>query len=297
MTGGQPSGLTPTGYRTVITPEGNPLPQHDLCRMVHDAGASYVHRVIGQGDFSDVIGEALEVEGFALVEVLELCPGHGAKRNRGLRLRDLAQRTSCEPRVWIGEPRAPFRLERRKGRPSLFDELPSVDVRFASSLEGRMALLVSGSAGEGVQRAAEFLAQAAIACGLHVTKKGSFPVTVGVGFSDVDLILSREPIDYHGVSQPDAVIVASADGLRHNIERIRAMDGGTVWIDAGLEVPQTGAQLRAVDLRGRAGPRSAALYGLMVFARETGVVPPEALAQLVRESDIGDRVPEEVLSG
>jgi Pyruvate/2-oxoacid:ferredoxin oxidoreductase gamma subunit len=294
MTGGQPSGLTPTGYRTVITPEGNPLPQHDLCQMVHDAGASYVRRVIGQGDFSAAIGEALEVEGFALVEVLELCPGHGAKRNRGLRLRDLARRPGCEPRAWIGEQRSPFRLEHREGRASLFDELPEVDVRYASSLEGRLALLVSGSAGEGVQRAAEFLAQAAIACGLHVTKKGRFPVTVGVGFSDVDLILSREPIDYHGVSQPDAVVVASADGLRHNLECIRAMEAGTVWLDAGLEAPETGAQVRVVDLRGRAGPRSAALYGLMVFARETGVVPPEALAQAVRESDIGDRVPEDV---
>jgi 2-oxoglutarate ferredoxin oxidoreductase subunit beta len=170
----------------------------------------------------------------------------------------------------------------------------SINAAFESPLEGRTALLVSGSAGEGVQRAAEFLAQAAIASGLHVTKKGSFPVTVGVGFSDAEMILSRESIDYHGVSQPDAMIVTSADGLRHNRDRIRAMTGGTVWLDASLEAPESGAQVRAVDLRGRAGPRSAALYGLMVFARETGVVSPEALAHAVRESDIGDRVPEEV---
>jgi Pyruvate/2-oxoacid:ferredoxin oxidoreductase gamma subunit len=169
-------------------------------------------------------------------------------------------------------------------------------VSFESPLKGRVAVLVSGSAGEGVQRAAEFLAQAAIACGLHVTKKGSFPVTVGVGFSDAEIVLSCDPIDYHGVSQPDVVLVASADGLRHNRERIRAMSSGTVWLDASLEAPETGAQVRVVDLRGRAGPRSAALCGLMVFARETGVVPPEALAQAVRESDIGDRVPVEVLS-
>jgi 2-oxoglutarate ferredoxin oxidoreductase subunit beta len=296
MTGGQPSGLTPTGYRTVITPQGHPLPRHDLCQMVHDAGASYVRRVIGQGDFSDALREALEIEGFALLEVLELCPGHGAKMNPGLRLRDLAEQAGSEPKTWIREQRPAFRLEHRDGLLSLLDGLERVEVGFESPLQGRTALLVTGSAGEGVQRAAEFLARAAIASGLHMTKKGSFPVTVGVGFSDVDLILSRDPIDYHGVSRPDAVIVTSADGLRHNIDRIRTMEAGMVWLDASLEVPETGAQVRAVDLRGRAGPRSAALYGLMVFARETGVVPPEALAQAVRESDIGDRVPEEVLS-
>jgi hypothetical protein len=73
------------------------------------------------------------------------------------------------------------------------------------------------------------------------------------------------------------------------------METGTVWLDASLKPPETGAQVRVVDLRGRAGPRSAALYGLMVFARETGVVPPEALARVVRESDIGDKVSTEVL--
>jgi hypothetical protein len=35
----------------------------------------------------------------------------------------------------------------------------------------------------------------------------------------------------------------------------------------------------------------------MVFARETGAVPPEALIEVVRASDIGDRVPSEVLEG
>jgi 2-oxoglutarate ferredoxin oxidoreductase subunit beta len=295
MTGGQPSGLTPEGYRTVITPEGSPLPHHNLCQMVHDAGAPYARRVIGQGDFSDALREALEVEGFALVEVLELCPGHGAKMYPGLRLRELAKRAGCEARVWAGEPRPAFRLAHREGLPSLLDGVQDVETRFASPLEGRLAMLVSGSAGEGVQRAAGFFAQAAIASGLHVTKKGSFPVTVGVGFSDAEVILSGEPINYHGVSQPDVVIIVSADGLQRNIARIQAMDGGTVWLDASLKVPETGAEMRVRDLRGRGGPRNAALYGLMVFARETGVVPPEALANVVRESSIGDRIPAEVL--
>ena len=69
----------------------------------------------------------------------------------------------------------------------------------------------------------------------------------------------------------------------------------TVWLDASLEVPETEANAHVVDLRSRGGPRSAALYGLMVLARETGVIPPEALVRVVRESPIGDQVPAEVL--
>lgn len=295
MTGGQPSGLTPTGYRTVITPQGHPLPHHNLCQMAHDAGAPYARRVIGQGDFSAALREALQVEGFAMVEMLELCPAHGAKRNPGLRLRELAKRAGCEPGVWTGEPRPAFRLARREDPLSLLGEEIGAEPSFESPLEGRMAMLVSGSAGEGVQRAAEFFAKAAIACGLHVTKKGSFPVTVGVGFSDAELVLSRDPIEYHGVTRLDTAIITSADGVRRNLARIQAMNAGTVWLDASLEVPETGADVRVVDLRGRGGPRSAALYGLVVFARETGVIPPQALAKVVRESPIGGRVPAEVL--
>ncbi len=294
MTGGQPSGLTPCGFRTVITPEGSALPHYDLCQLVHDAGAPHARRVIGRGNFSDELREALEVEGFALVEVLELCPSHAVKMNPDLRLRELARQVGYEPGVWAGEPRPAFRLTRREELPSLL-EGKRVEVRFASAPEERTAVVLGGSAGEGVQRAAEIFAQAAMASGLHATKKGSYPVTVGVGFSTAEIVLSRDPIAYHGISQPDAVIITSADGLQHNLERIQRMDGGTVWLDASLEVPETGADVRVRDFRRRAGPRNGALYGLLTFARETGIIPPEALVEAVRESPIGRHIPAELL--
>jgi pyruvate/2-oxoacid:ferredoxin oxidoreductase beta subunit/Pyruvate/2-oxoacid:ferredoxin oxidoreductase gamma subunit len=294
MTGGQPSGLTPCGFRTVIMPEGHTLPHYDLCQLVHSAGAAYASRVVGLGDFSETIREAMEVEGFALVEVLELCPSHGVKRNPGMRLKEWAREAGYELGSWTGDARPAYRLAAEEERPSLI-EMEGVEVGFESPLEGRMAVLMGGSAGEGVQRAAELFAQAGIASGLHVTKKGAYPVTVGVGFSNAEVILSREPVYYHGVAQPDAVIITSSDGLRRNQEVIRGMDGGTVWLDESLEAPETRTEVRVRDFRGRAGPRSAALYALAHFAHETGVVPPEALVQVVRGSSLSKHVPVEVL--
>lgn len=294
MTGGQPSGLTPCGFNTVITPDGCTLTHYDLCQLVHSAGAAYACRVIGQGNFSDAIREGLEAEGFALVEVLELCPSHGVKRNPGMRLKELAREVGYELGTWRGNYRPAFRLDYREEVSSLL-EVEGVETRFAPSLEGRMAVVVGGSAGEGVQRAAEIFAQAAMASGLHATKKGSYPVTVGVGFSTAELVLSRDPIAYHGISWPDAVIVVSADGLQHNLKRIQKMDGGTVWLDESLEPPTTGARVQVRDFRGRAGPRNAALYGLLTFARETGIISPEALVAAVQESPIGKHIPAELL--
>jgi len=294
MTGGQPSGLTPRGLRTVITPEGSQLPHHDLCRLVLDAGASYARRVIGLGDFSDALREAMEVEGFALVEVLELCVAYAAKWNPGLRLKELAREAGYELGVWRGVDRPAFRLPLSEERLSLL-EVERVPVRFSSPLEGRMGVVVGGSAGEGVQRAAEIFAQAAIASGLHATKKGSYPVTVGVGFSTAEVVLSCDPIAYHGIAQPDAVLITSEDGLRHEQERIRRMEKGIVWVDESLPVPETRAEVRRRDFRGKAGPRNGAIVALLTLAHETGVVPPEAFAKAVRRSPIGQRVPEEAL--
>jgi len=271
MTGGQPSGLTPSGLHTVVTPEGNTQPPYDLCRLTRTAGAAYARRVLGQGDFSAALREAMETEGFAMVEVLELCTTHATKLNPDLRLRELARESGYEVETWRIEGREAFRLARRDDTRSLLD-VETTEVRFSSSLEERARIILSGSAGEGVQRAAAGLARAAIACGLHVTKKSSYPVTVGVGFSSAQIILSRSPIAYHGISHPDVVIVTSEDGLRHSLRHIRAMKEGTVWLDESLEPPETGAAVRRIDTRGQGGARGAMMNALAAFAGETGIV-------------------------
>ncbi len=297
MTGGQPSGLTPCGFRTVITEEGSPFPHYDLCQLVHDAGAPRAERVLGLGDFSKALREAFEVEGFALVEVLELCTSHGLKMNPDLRLRELAKEADYEPGIWTRPERAAHRLQPAKPSPSLLDrgQIKEVEVTFESPLKGRLELVLGGSAGEGAQRAAELFVQAAMASGLHATKKGSYPVTVGVGFSTAEVVVSREPILYHGISEPDVVIVTSEDGLEHNRARIEGMTAGVVWIDSTLEAPQTGAEVQVRPFREEAGPRNAAIYSLLTFVKASGLVPKAALVSAVRQSSIGQYVPDALL--
>jgi len=295
MTGGQPSGLTPEGFRTVITPQGNVLSHHDLCRLVRDAGAAYVARVIGLGDFSDVLGRALATDGFALVEVLEICVRYGAKMNPGLRLRELANAAGYEPGEWSCTARPsfrPFSSPRSAPQEATLLDLQPIEICCASSLAGRLNLVIGGSAGEGVQQAAELLAHASIAAGLYVTKKGSYPVTVGTGFSTAEVVLSNSPILYHGVSVPDVVIITSADGLQHNLEWICRMDKGTLWLDESLPVPETGAEVRVRNFRARAGARNAALCGVLTFVQESGVIPLEALVKAAGSSPAGTRLAE-----
>ncbi len=296
MTGGQPSGLTPEGFRTVLTPQGYPFPHHDLPRLVHDAGAPFAARVIGLGDFSGVLQQALETEGFSLVEVLEICVSYGVKMNPDLRLKELAQQAGYEPGVWTQPSRPVFRPVPRETRSLL--EMEAIPARYTSSPGGRYTLVLGGSAGEGVQQAGELLAQTAIAAGLYATKKGSYPRHRGGGlfyggghpFPLPHFLPRRDPAWTQ-------VALTSADGLANNRERIRKMRGGVLWLDASLPVPETGAEVRVRDFRGRAGARNAAIYALWTVLQETGVLPAEAFAETVRQSPLGRRIPEDLLAG
>ena len=299
MTGGQPSGLTLPGYCTAIAPQGNTLLPYDLCQLVHQAGASNVHRVVTGGDLLKALRKAFETDGFSLIEVLESCSERGKKLNEHLKLKDFAKQAGLTLGEWQGETRPAFRLS-RENKSSLINEVKDVDVEFNSPLEGQLAVMICGSAGEGVQKAAELFTQAALACGFHVTKKGSYPVTVGVGFSTAEVILSQDPIDYHGISEPGVVIVTSQAGLDHNLGRIRAMEKGTVWsdekvwLDANIKMDAPDVAVAVRDFRGRAGPKNAAIYALLTWIKETGIFPVDSLLKMIMQDSIQKYIPPEL---
>ncbi|MGQ9495418.1 MAG: thiamine pyrophosphate-dependent enzyme [Thermoanaerobaculaceae bacterium] len=278
MTGGQPSGLTPSDFRTVIAPEGTHLPHHNLCELVAEAGAAYAARVVGLGDFSPTLVEAFQTDGFSLVEVLEICTSYTPKFNPDFRLRQAAEAAGYALGKWTNPSRPPFRLTWDGERPSLFAQVKTVERQATPCLDKRFAMILAGSAGEGVQHAAESLARSAVAAGLHATKKGSYPVTVGVGFSAAEILLDPHPIRYHGITEPEVVIVTSIDGLSWALPRIARLKRGRVYLDVSLQAPTTGAQVEVRDFRTPYGAKKAALYALAVVAREMRLLP-EALIQ------------------
>ncbi len=278
MTGGQPSGLTPPDFKTVIAPQGTQLPHHNLCELVHEAGAAFSARVVGLGDFSDVLAEAFAMDGFSLVEVLEMCPSYTPKLNPEFRLRQVAQHAGFALGRWTHPERPALRVDFSAQHPPLLEKLKLVERHERVSLPERIGLVLAGSAGEGVQYAAEQLARAAVAGGLHATKKGSYPVTVGVGFSAAEVLLSPEPIRYHGISEPDHLIVSSQDGLHWASSWLGAMRHGTVWLDASLPRRELAVSVEVRDFRSPCGARNAALLALATVARETNLLPESLVA-------------------
>jgi len=233
MTGGQTSGLTPAGIKTTIHPEGTKFRNYDIVKLALSAGAVYTARIIGIGDFSDVLYKAFSKNGFSLVEVLEICTGYATKLNPGLNLKKLFSNITGE---WNGERREVFYLKESQKVENLFNLLKDIERKFKLDIKETLKIVLAGSAGEGVQSAGDILAEAGVMSSLYASKKGSYPVTVGVGFSIAEVILSNKYINYTGIEKPDVVIIVSEDGLKNAKRYLQDLNGeGSVIIDEELK--------------------------------------------------------------
>ncbi len=299
MTGGQTSGLTPTGFRTTTSVDGNPFSAHDICKLTHTAGAAYVSRILGIGNISDKLAEAFSVKGCSVIEVMEICPSYGVKFNPKRKLSEIMESMGHVEGVWQNH-RPAYSYQNHKRVNNLLDKLPIAVRRYEGKLHKHYQLVMAGSAGEGVQVASAILARAALESGYCVTQKGSYPVTVGVGFSTSEINISPKPIHYHGMVVPDALLVTSIDGLNHQKKRIEAMTDGLLIIDSSLDVPKTRAKVLSHDFR-VAGPRNAALYALLYFIGINGIVTRDAIVGALQDMGLGDKIPidkiEELLKG
>ncbi|MBD3179877.1 MAG: 2-oxoacid:ferredoxin oxidoreductase subunit beta [Candidatus Latescibacteria bacterium] len=84
MTGGQCSPTTPRGDRASTAPYGNIEPPFNTAGLAISAGASFVARadVYNVKRCEKMIRQALEKDGFSLVEILTPCPTAYGRRNR-----------------------------------------------------------------------------------------------------------------------------------------------------------------------------------------------------------------------
>jgi pyruvate/2-oxoacid:ferredoxin oxidoreductase beta subunit len=290
MTGGQPSEFTPCGFKTPTLPEGSAKAGYDICEIIASAGASYVQRVAGIGDYSDSLVNAFSAKGFSLVEVMEICPSYGVKSNPGMKLSKVIEESGLAVKVFVDGRDKEFITPIDPAPKSLISDKFNVDVNFTHNLSKPVSIMMSGSAGEGVQSAAEFLAKAAMTAGLHATKKGSYPVTVGVGFSASEVIISPEPILYTGSPVPDVLIITSVDGLNYAKAAAARMKGGLLLVDESLDVPQTGAKVVKFPFRERVGARNSAFYSIFWYLNNNNPFPIEALKDIFMNNKISEKV-------
>lgn len=280
MTGGQISGLSTNEFKEARNVDDS-TPPFDICELVHSAGASYSARVTSPKSFNERLLEAFGSTGFSLLEISSLCQPYGAAKMAELE-------SLVEEDVVLKNDRAELRATINKTTP-LFNYEDGLDVKYDSTLDKPMGIVLAGSAGGGIQSAANLLANAGILSGLSVTMKGEYPITVGTGFSMAEVVFSKNKINYTGLESADVLIIVSEDGMLKVKDKVST--AGTIILDEKLENKEALEGFTG-DFVKRAGKKGAALCALAWWLNQSGVIPVESLIEASGKHKHGDKLEE-----
>lgn len=267
MTGGQMSGLSTNQFKDYKQSADEADP-YDVVNLAHQAGANFAIRVNDIKNYTTVLEEAYATPGFSLVELASLCTSYGMKK-----IAEFHEFIEPEERLTKNRP---VGFSPRRETSSLFSNLKGLDKSFTAQIKEQMGIVIAGSAGGGVQSAAKTLAQAGILAGLHTTMKGEYPITVGTGFSVAEVILSKEPINYTGLENPQAVLVVTDDGWLKVKDRIK--EDSLVYVDDSIKEVEGYAQKPFFK---NAGKKGAALAAIAYWLQESKVLPVAAMHKVV----------------
>ena len=296
MTGGQNSNFSPLDFVTATTPAGNIVPPLDICSIVKSCGAEFVARTTATDKkMTNIIAEAIQHPGFALVEIMELCTEYAIGKNiiDGKSL----QRATDEHGNIIKD------AFKRKEFAALYCEKVLEGVRKKEKndsltphhlplLLGTKRIVLAGTAGEKVQLASYLAMRAAIISGLHATQKNDNPVTQGSGFSLSELCLSSEKIFYTGIDEPDVVLITSVDGLkevRANGTLARASARTTLLVEHSLPDIVTQGNVIRMPLRTLCTPQRAAVSGIAAVLIAQTIISTDALYETIQHH-VGEKI-------
>ncbi len=290
MTGGQHSVTTPHEGITATTPRGNAEFPLDIAGVAMAAGAPFAARVTAfDKDLPEIMAKALQHPGFTIVEIMELCLAYYVPRNK-LKRADLEAMTESLPGgrgILRDAPRQEYgqALHERMSDTVKPIRVKGVEPsREATMPKDEVTVLVAGAAGMKAISAAGLFGKAALDCGLWVSQKDDYPVTVQSGHSLSVLKLSKTPILYGGTSAPDFALVVAPEGLREAAAQLKAMPSeGLVVAQKGLEV-ESPARVVTLDFKdrelglGKLNITASAVAALLSLSK---LFPVEALQEIV----------------
>ncbi len=288
MTGGEHSVTTPTGAITATTPYGNLERPLDLCTTVAANGATFVARTTAfDKSLPDLIAEAIQNEGFSLLDIWELCTAHYVPNNRFSRkaLEETLARLNFPTGVLHRQARPEYsRAYRqataaRRGEP--ITPLQPLNAEHRSALRETRRIVIAGAAGKRIGTAATAFARGAVLSGLWATQRNDYPVTVRSGYSISEVILSPQEIRHTGITKPDLVLALFPEGLARIRPVIEALEeDDTLYVNADLLPLKTRAHVIALDFKATGQKKEFwAVVGVAAMLRHSALYPLEAFRQ------------------
>lgn len=297
MTGGQCSATTPSTDHTASNFLNQLEVPLDICQVADSAGALYTEKVMAtDNDLAYTIARGIEYPGFSLLDIWGICPGRHLKKNPTT-IHQMKEKLKLTKSKYVNQDKentyekknynvrneygAHYRHLASKAKKH--QPLPEIAVRFAPLITKRCGVLILGAAGQFISTIGEILSIAAMSCGLSVSQKNDYPITVLRGHSIAGVVLDKKPIGYTGIGNPTVILCVSREGVEKRRDIFATLNSDTLVLAVSeLDLPETRARVILCDLEQRKVKKGQ--YGLAVLSRlsQLGVVlNPEMLKNAI----------------
>ncbi len=293
MTGGQHSVTTPHGGITSSTPLGQLEQPMDICQTVAVNGASFVARTTTfDKNLTDILAQAIQNEGFSLVDIWELCTAYYTPNNHfnKAQLEKTLEQLNFPTGIIHQSSRPEYSQAYRQsvgseaGKPAM--PVRPVQTKFKSKLGRRMGIVIAGAAGKKINSAATLFVGGAVLSGLWATQRNDYPVTVRSGHSIAEVILSPQQIGYTGITKPEVMLLLFKEGLPMVQSQLEAMrENDAVFVNSELLPIETQAKVIPLNFK-QAGAATMkkeywAIIALARLLNHTNIYPLEAFKEAV----------------
>jgi Pyruvate/2-oxoacid:ferredoxin oxidoreductase gamma subunit len=284
MTGGQFSATTPPDVQVgsgFLNRLEKPL---DVCQVARAAGAPYVTRCAAHHkDLVEEIQQAMQFEGFSVLDIWGICTGRYTKLNR-LTPKMIDTAMAQLPALDGIVPENVREEYNRHYRKLAADQQPvpppvQIEATCHPPQLGRQEVILLGSAGQHILTAGELLCVTGLAAGLHTTQKNEYNVTVLSGPSISEVILSPEDIDFTVIDRPAVMIALGQEGVDRRKQMFEHLENDPLILHVdGIQVPPCRARYHRVDFKAQGIKKSDwALASLAVLAKLNTVISLEML--------------------
>lgn len=302
MTGGQHSVLTPHQAITATTRGGNLERPLDLCATAGVCDAGWVARsTVFDPDLPALIAQALQQDGFSLIDIWELCTAYYSPNNQFKKqdMMALLEYGGFATGVLVENRRPEYAQAYgkviREEMGKQVDREKALEPRFTSHIQERVKVMMAGAAGGRVKSSGHLLGQGAVLSGLYATQRDDYPVTVMTGHSTCEVILDTQPIGYTGIPRPDVLIWVAEEGRTTAAPRLADMTpADRLYIATDLlpddKQPPLNTRAQVVPLNFsqisgfRVTRQNRALLALAAVLQREGWYPFEAIQEAVRQT-------------
>jgi 2-oxoglutarate/2-oxoacid ferredoxin oxidoreductase subunit beta len=286
MTGGQHSVATPPGGITGTTPFGQLERPMDICQTAAVNGAGLVIRTTSfDKTLPDLIAQAVEHDGFSILDVWELCTAYYAPHNRLSRkaLEETLEALRFPSGILHQEVRPEYSRQYRQVSQAEFGKpvmQPQVLIqKFESGLDHDVHLVVAGAAGKKINTAASIFCRGAVLSGLSTEQRNDYPVTVKSGHSTSEVLLSPEGVSAQGRKSNNIYLILFEEGLANVRSKLGSLTyEDTVYLSGELPQVDTPARQIRLDLpKTGARQEARAMTALAYVLGDQNLFPLEAL--------------------